>query len=147
MERTRILARLARDAGKTAVFHRAIDVVPDWRMALDQLIDIGITRVLTSGQAPDVSDGTETVREMLEYAAGRIEILPGAGITVRNVSRIVRETGADQVHFASHLLREDPSVRNNRSIFYGGCLYPPEDRYSLIDRSSVGMMAQRLREG
>ena len=48
--------------------------------ALDQLIKLGITRVLTSGQEPDVSLGTDTVRDMIAYAAGRIEILPGAVI-------------------------------------------------------------------
>ena len=77
--RTRQLTELARAAGKDAVFHRAIDVVPDWREALDLLAELGVTRVLTSGQEPDVSQGTATVREMIRYAAGRIQILPGAG--------------------------------------------------------------------
>ena len=92
VERTRTLARIAEAAGKETVFHRAIDVAPDWREALDVLIDIGITRVLTSGQEPDVSLGTNTVREMIEYAAGRIQILPGAGITARNMDRVIAET-------------------------------------------------------
>ena len=78
-ERTARLAAIALEAGKEAVFHRAIDVVPDWRETLDQLIELGITRVLTSGQEPDVAYGTQTVREMIDYAAGRIQILPGAG--------------------------------------------------------------------
>ena len=55
LERTKTLAKLAQDAGKETVFHRAIDVVPDWKAVLDDLISIGITRVLTSGQEPDVS--------------------------------------------------------------------------------------------
>ena len=92
-ERTRTLAQLAQAAGKETVFHRAIDVMPDWRGALDALIGLGITRVLTSGQEPDVSLGTATVREMILYAAGRIEILPGAGITARNMDRVIAETG------------------------------------------------------
>ena len=53
VERTAILAKLAHSAGKEAVFHRAIDVVPDWKQALDLLIDLNITRVLTSGQEAD----------------------------------------------------------------------------------------------
>ena len=101
-ERTAILADLARTAGREAVFHRAIDVVPDWRAALDELIALGVTRVLTSGQEPDVSLGTATVREMIEYAAGRIQILPGAGITARNMDRIIAETGCRQIHLAAH---------------------------------------------
>ena len=137
VERTAILAKLAHSAGKEAVFHRAIDVVPDWKQALDLLIDLNITRVLTSGQEADVSNGTETVREMIRYAAGRIQILPGAGITARNYQRIVAETGTDQIHLAAHRSVADTSVLNNRSIFYGGCLYPPEDRYNMIDKEYI----------
>ena len=137
VERTAILAKLAYSAGKEAVFHRAIDVVPDWKQALDILIELDITRVLTSGQEADVSNGTETVREMIRYAAGRIQILPGAGITARNYQRIVAETGTDQIHLAAHRSVADTSVLNNRSIFYGGCLYPPEDRFQMIDREYI----------
>ena len=137
VKRTVILAKLAYSAGKEAVFHRAIDVVPDWKQALDLLIDLNITRVLTSGQEADVSNGTETVREMIRYAAGRIQILPGAGITARNYQRIVAETGTDQIHLAAHRSVADTSVLNNRSIFYGGCLYPPEDRYNMIDKEYI----------
>ena len=123
-ERTRILAEMAQEAGKETVFHRAIDVVPDWKEVLDVLIELGITRVLTSGQEPDVSLGTDTVREMIQYAAGRIQILPGAGITARNMDRIISETGCDQIHLAAHKTQSDTSVNNNRAIYYGGALSP-----------------------
>ena len=145
VERTRIMAELARDAGRESVFHRAIDVTPDWRAALDALMDLGITRVLTSGQEPDVSLGTATVREMIEYAAGRIQILPGAGITARNMDRVIAESGCEQIHLAAHKVQYDTSVNNNRSIFYGGCLYPPEDRYSVTDREYIGQLTARLK--
>ena len=144
-ERTRVLAQLAQAAGKETVFHRAIDVVPDWREVLDKLIALGVTRVLTSGQEPDVSLGTQTVREMIEYAAGRIEILPGAGVTARNMERIIAETGCSQLHIAAHRDMVDASVSNNRSIHYGGCLYPPEDRFRVIDRDYIGGMTARLK--
>ncbi len=145
LERSRVLAELALSAGKEAVFHRAIDVVPDWRAALDALIELKITRVLTSGQEPDVAYGTQTVREMIAYAAGRIQILPGAGINARNMDRIIAETGCTQIHLAAHTARFDTSVANNRSIYYGGCLYPPEDRYNLIDRDYISAMSMRLK--
>lgn len=144
VERTKALADIAQRQGRETVFHRAIDVVPDWRAVLDQLISLGITRVLTSGQEPDVSLGTATVREMIEYAAGRIQILPGAGITARNMERVIAETGCSQIHLAAHKPQQDTSVRNNRSIYYGGCLYPPEDRFQVIDREYIGGMAERL---
>ena len=144
-ERTARLAELALSAGKDAVFHRAIDVTPDWRAALDVLIRLGVTRVLTSGQAPDVSWGAGTVREMIEYAAGRIQILPGAGITPQSLERVLRETGAGQIHVAIHRTLPDSSTVNNRSIFYGGCLYPPEDRFSVLDGEAVHGLITRAK--
>ncbi len=143
-ERTKILAGLAQAAGKESVFHRAIDVVPDWRKTLDQLISLGITRVLTSGQEADVSLGTGTVREMISYGAGSIQILPGAGITARNMERIIAETGCSQIHLAAHKVQWDSSVSNNRAIYYGGALYPPEDRFQVIDSGYIGSMVERL---
>ncbi len=142
--RTKVLADLARSAGREAVFHRAIDVVPDWRQALDTLIELGVTRVLTSGQAPDVSQATQTIREMIDYAAGRIEILPGAGITRGNMDRVIAQSGCTQIHLAAHKIQYDLSVQNNRAIYYGGCLYPPEDRFNLIDGEYIGALAAHL---
>lgn len=144
--RTAILADIALSAGKEAVFHRAIDVVPDWKEALDVLIDLHITRVLTSGQEPNVFYGTETVKEMIEYAAGRIEILPGAGITQKNVRRIIDATGTNQIHIAAHRQLADTSVSNNRSIFYGGCLYPREDLFNMTDRETIHTIITGLPE-
>ena len=144
--RTAILADIALSAGKEAVFHRAIDVVPDWKEALDILIDLHVTRVLTSGQEPDVFYGTETVKEMIEYAAGRIEILPGAGITQKNVRRIIDATGTNQIHIAAHRQLADTSVSNNRSIFYGGRLYPREDLFNMTDRETIHTIITGLPE-
>ncbi len=131
VKRTEEMSKIAN--GKTTVFHRAIDVVPDWKAALDILISLGITRVLTSGQEPLAPLGTETIRQMIEYSAGRIEILPGAGIDLKTMNRVITETNCDQIHLAAHKTMTDKSTANNNSIFYGGALYPPEDRFNIID--------------
>jgi len=144
VSRTRQLAELALEKGKEAVFHRAVDVVPDWREAIDQLAELGVTRVLTSGQAPDVFYGTDVVRDMIAYAAGRLQIMPGAGITLRNIREIVVRTGARQVHVAAYRSLSDRSADNNRAIFYGGCLYPPEDRFSMADGGVISRMVGAL---
>ena len=144
-QRTGHLARIARDAGKEAVFHRAIDVVPDWKEALQQLIDLGVQRVLTSGQAPDVFFALDTIREMVQFAGHRIQILPGAGVTLQNAHRIADYTGCDQLHIARHRPMRDTSTANNRDIFYGGALYPPEDRYDIIDGEYVGKVVDALK--
>ena len=144
-ERTRILAEIAQAAGKETVFHRAIDVVPDWREALDLLMELGITRVLTSGQEADAALGAETLGEMIAYAAGRIQILPGGGIKLRNVEKVVREIGCDQVHMSAGRSCVDTSAMGNRAIHFGGCIYPPEDVYRMTDGDHVGAVAEVLK--
>ena len=140
--RTRTFVELAE--GKPCVFHRAIDVVPDWKRALDSLIRIGVTRVLTSGQESDVFFALDTIAEMIRFAGNAIEILPGAGITLRNVDRVVAETGCTQVHLARHKAYPETSVANNRSIYYGGALYPPEDRFEITDGDYVAAVRAKL---
>jgi copper homeostasis protein len=107
---------------------------------LADLIELGVDRVLTSGQAPDVYYGIDVIREMVEFAQGRIQILPGAGVNRKNIDRILEFTGCDQIHVARFTQRVDPSTANNRDIFYGGALYPPEDRYDVIDGGFVAEM-------
>lgn len=144
LERTAELVKLCKGAGKQSVFHRAFDVVPDWKTALDSLAGLGVTRILTSGQEYDVSLATDTVREMIRYAGERIEVMPGAGITLKNVERVIRETGCSQIHLAAHKTAYDSSTLNNRQIYYGGCLYPPEDRYSITDGNVIAGIISHL---
>lgn len=82
------------------VFHRAIDVLPDPVAALDDLIALGVTRVLTSGGAPVSIQGAATLRRMVEHAAGRIQIQVGGGVTVADIPELVA-TGVDAVHLSA----------------------------------------------
>jgi copper homeostasis protein len=122
---------------KESVFHRAIDVVHNWKEAIDILCDLGVTRILTSGQSPSVFDGAQTVADMIKYARGRIQILPGAGIKQSNVKEIVARTGCTQVHVSPHKICYDTSATGNSEIFFGGALYPPEDRFKVVDRDRI----------
>ena len=73
--RTKEMVSIA--SGLPCVFHRALDVVPDWRRALETLVRLGVTRVLTSGQESDVFFALDTIREMIEFAAGPSRSCPG----------------------------------------------------------------------
>lgn len=144
VERTRILVNLAREAEKDAVFHRAIDVVPDWREALDTLIQLGVTRVLTSGQEPNVPQGAQTIREMVDYAAGRIEILPGGASTPGtwigwwSIPAAARCTCPVTGRF------QTPQPPTAGGVHFGSCLYPPEDQYRVVDGDYISGVAARL---
>ena len=125
------------DKTKTSVFHRAIDVAPDWKRTLDGLMEMGVNRVLTSGQEPMALYGAQTIAEMMQYAKGVIEILPGAGINMKNAEQILHITGCNQIHLTRFISLSDPSTLNNRGIHFGGALYPPEDRYDVIDSDYI----------
>ncbi len=138
--RCRLLMEAAQ--GVETVFHRAIDVVPDWRAALDALIELGFTRVLTSGQAPSVLFGAPTLKEMIAHADGRIQILPGGGVRPANIAQVVELIGCNQVHASAGSRRTDTSCLGNPEIHFGGALYPPEDQYSITDTGKVrGLLA------
>src|SRR5690349_18787601 len=85
--RTAELVRLARPLGVT--FHRAFDRVIDPRAALEDLIELGIERVLTSGGAPSAAEGAETLRALVEQARGRIAVMPGGGVRASNAAELV----------------------------------------------------------
>ncbi len=75
-------------------FHRAFDVVADADEALEQLVDLGITRILTSGRAKTALEGAAEIRRTRERARGRIEILTGGGISAARRSRSWRQVAA-----------------------------------------------------
>ncbi len=135
LKRCEALVKIA--GNKEKVFHRAIDVVPDPLKALDELIELGFTRVLTSGQEPTAYEGADLIAEMVRHAKGRIEILPGGGITAKNADKLVKATGVTQIHFAALKALPEPSTALNPSIYYGGALYPPEDRFETADETAM----------
>ena len=81
-------------------FHRAFDACLDHSAALDQLIRLGIPRVLTSGGARTAAEGAEQIRQLVERARGRIEILAGGGVAASNVARLVSVSGVREIHFS-----------------------------------------------
>jgi len=118
------LIALCRPAKVT--FHRAFDMAKDPFASLDVLIDLGVDRLLTSGQAPGVLEGGPLIRDLIARAAGHIMIMPGGDISARNVTRIIQETGAREIHFAALKAQAGPMRHRNPYVFMGGTLRPPE---------------------
>jgi len=138
-------ARLRKLIGeRQAVFHRAFDVTPDAFAALEQLVDMGITRVLTSGQKNSVPEGVGLIRKLIERAGDRIEVLPGGGIAAYNLKDVVERTGCRQVHLTAWGRVVDRSVRGNPAVTFGGALYPPEDGYEMTDAGLVRALREEL---
>lgn len=84
--------------GLSITFHRAFDVCSQPSEALETIISLGCHRLLTSGQAPTAEQGIPLLKRLVEQSAGRISIMPGAGVSTENAHRILSETGAHEIH-------------------------------------------------
>jgi copper homeostasis protein len=129
---------------RPTIFHRAFDVTPDPFLALEQLIDLGVTRILTSGQEETVYNGSETIRRLIDKAEGRIEILPGGGIDLFNLRDVLERTGTRQIHIALFTSYHDHSTQTRPHVFFGGSLRPPEDVIDVIDSGAVASIRQTI---
>lgn len=93
------------------VFHKAFDEVANWREGLERLIEAGINRVMTSGQCPTAEEGLSTITEMVDLAAGRIEVLPAGSINSKNAVKIVDQSSSNQIH-GSFSSGDQPDIRS-----------------------------------
>ncbi len=137
VDRVRIAALQRLASPLPFTFHRAFDVARDPFQALEHLIDLGIDRVLTSGQERSVLEGIDLIAELVNKAERRIRVMPGGGITDRNFAKIRRLSGASEFHLsASGAVSSRMEYRNPR-VPMGRELRPPEFGWSVTDEARV----------
>jgi len=103
-----LVQRVRELAGQVEVtFHRAFDTLLDRAGALEQLIGVGVDRVLTSGGATRAPDALPELAALAEQARGRIQVMAGAGIDVASVAAVAA-TGVPAVHSSAKRLVRDP---------------------------------------
>ena len=141
---TQELIALARPLNVT--FHRAFDMCRDPHQGLEQLIALGVDRVLTSGQEASCLEGLEVIAALQKQAAGRIIVMPGGGITPRNIRRIVEGTGVSEVHLSARSTIESGMKYRNPRVYMGGTLRPPEFSWKATDEKSVRNVVETLRK-
>lgn len=95
-EKTRMAVEAAESMGVT--FHRAFDECRNPEEALEQIIDCGCHKLLTSGCKPTAMEGAETIKRLVTQSAGRIDIIAASGIVAANASDIVALTGVGEIH-------------------------------------------------
>lgn len=78
----------------SVAFHRAFDACNNPEKTIEQLIDLGFVRILTSGTYPSAFEGKNEIAKYIQLAKGRIEIMPGAGINSENIIEIAKATSA-----------------------------------------------------
>ena len=106
------LEAMRREAeGIEIAHHRAFDFSADPEAALEQLIELGYSRVLSSGQSNSAFEGRFLLQKLVKQASGRISIMPGAGIDASNIKEIAVTSGANEFHFTGKV-KIDPSNGN-----------------------------------
>jgi copper homeostasis protein len=127
------------------VFHRAFDLVPDPFAALEELVALGVRRVLTKGLANSFEEGEALLLALRERAAGRIEILV-PGVRPHNVRHIVKDDGFGQIHLGRFARRVDPSNSARPGLFFGTDSKGREGEYDVLDEDYARSMRD-LAEG
>lgn len=129
------LIELAGDMNVT--FHRAFDMTRDPYEALEDIISLGCSRILTSGQEATVPEGLDLLKKLVQKAGDRIIIMPGNGITERNMDKVIRETGASEYHVYLHGSQPSRMEFRPDHIYMGGLLRQPEFANMYTDRSRM----------
>lgn len=110
-------AELVRRAGTMQVtFHRAFDRVSDPAAALEDVIGLGCSRILTSGLRSNVDLGKTMLRTLVEAAGPRITIMPGSGVRSHNLADLARFTGARAFHSSARTARPSSMTYTNPAM-------------------------------
>lgn len=136
---TDMAGRLLEHVGKgmSVTFHRAFDMCCDPMEALEQIVGLGIDRILTSGQEATAEQGIPLLRQLVERAAGRIVIMPGCGVNAGNIEKIARETGATEFHLSARSSVGSGMVYRNRRVSMGGTVHIDEYSRDVTDPAKV----------
>jgi copper homeostasis protein len=123
-------------AGRPLTFHRAFDCVAEPARALEELVDAGVSRVLTSGGASVAMDGIRQLAALVAQADGRIAIQAGGGITAANVVAVVQGSGCREVHGSFTRWALDASM-DGPAPALGVATAGAEERYPVTDEAQV----------
>lgn len=141
MEACRRMMRAAN--GVSVTFHRAFDLCRDADKAIADLIELGVDRLLTSGQAQTAREGIDTLKRLVEKSDGKLVILAGAGVNADNAPEIATLAGVDEVHASARSSFASPMRYRREGVSMGT---PGADEYSrkITDAAQVSAIVDRL---
>ncbi len=132
MKRNSMLVEAAYPMGVT--FHRAFDRCIEPLEAMEQLIQMGCERILTSGQQPAAPDGVALIAELNKLSDGRIIIMPGSGVRVDNIKMLAEKTGCTEFHSSlrgkvnTKMEFIHPAFKNSAESYSNNAIAPDEVR-------------------
>lgn len=135
--------------GLDVTCHRAFDMCRDPFKALEDLISVGVNRVLTSGLKAKAVLGIPTLKKLVQQSNGRIIIMPGCGVNKTNIVQIAKETGAKEIHFsAKGLIPSSMKYQNNEVAMSGAEKSIVVDEYlnDVISSDLICLIKSKLNE-
>ena len=133
--------------GLSVTFHRAFDVCCNPEKALEQIIELGCNRILTSGQQPTAEIGIPLLKELQQQASGRIILLAGCGVNEKNIARIASETGIQEFHFSARESIKSDMKYKNESVSMGGTVHIDEYERNVTTAQRVTDTIQAINKG
>src|SRR5262245_54018700 len=127
-----------------SVFHRAFDFVPDALASADVLVELGVTRVLTSGQQPTAIEGATLIRSIRERTNGLLEVMPGGGICAADVCELLQQTRCRQIHVGAARPVCDGSTNRNASLRLSTPSFDAVECYRAVQHSLVAEIVEKL---
>lgn len=113
--------------------HRVFDGTPDPFRSLEEIIDCGCERILTSGTKSAAPDAADILSKLIHQAAERIIIMPGAGIRSTNIEKLIKETGATEYHTSARITVPNPVTFQNPAVLdIGNCYIANEEELQNI---------------
>jgi copper homeostasis protein len=135
---------IARARPLSVTFHRAFDMTRDPFEALEELVSLGIDRVLTSGQEESALEGIDLLRELVARAGDRIVVMVCGNLTEKNIEKVARETSAKELHITGFADVESGMSFRNPRVYMGGLLRPPEYTRSVTASERVAALVRRV---
>jgi copper homeostasis protein len=137
IDEPRMTALVAAARPMTVTCHRAFDMTADYREAVEALIRCGVDRVLTSGQRDTAVEGTEILKDTVLAADGRLTIMACGALDAENIAGVLRDTGADELHFAAPKVLKSPMRFRNEHVGMGGTAIEREFELTVTDEAAV----------
>ncbi|MEQ8425126.1 MAG: copper homeostasis protein CutC [Cyclobacteriaceae bacterium] len=137
-KRCQELIRIARPLKVTC--HSAFDMTRDPLEALEDCIEIGFDRILTSGQKAKAIDGVDLIGDLVKKANGRIAIMAGSGVNEDTVSQIVKKTKVAEIHFSAVTFKDSAMQFRNGNISAMGQAFGDEYKLRTVDPERVRMI-------
>lgn len=143
-EKNNHLLSIVKEYNKEAVFHRAFDIVEDPFGTMEELIQMGVDRVLTSGLQAKAMEGAELIKQLQERYGTRIQILAGSGVNATNARILMEETGIWQVHSSCKDWMTDPTTKSDR-VSYSVASGEQEMMYDVVNADLVKQLVDVIK--